>query len=568
MKQQRFVSLFVVLSALFAAFFYSSFFINFATTLSDYSGFGVVWPHQIFHNFLHGRAFQDSLMAGSSGSNMGYIGNPYAFINTNAIHVHFTPFLFAYIWALHPTLSALYGLIFVWNIAGGIFFTWLIIKKLSPDDYRIKASVAIAVLLGSGLLSVLKTMAQPLLFAGPFCLAAYYCLLEKRRFLFFLNVVLLCMVSEDAAMVAAAFGAYIWFFEPESRSYAVDCLAFSVPYLLLVLFVVQPAARAELIVSEATTTLAIAKYMFRMTMPVFLDNLKSMIPVYTLLPAFFISGFMFGLPEARRLRAVAAMAILPALPHWGECVVVGGGHHTHPPFVFLYLALLLMIGWAPPAGKGWAARRVSAVTAAATAFFFLFSFRSVANNLPNSLRPPLYRLAGQPAKAEALERSMMVEEKSNRAVISAARSLPPEASLVFWTNNRVVGFLVARSAVWEFPEYFDQADYLLIQKDAIDLDYVINPAPWPALREMMKVVKKEDQRNVSMDPVLLKTVADALLYKEGTHKIADENEHILLLQRKTPYKFPSPPTTLGFGWTRNLFREARHGSLLENANDR
>jgi len=507
-------------------------------------------------------------MAGSNGSNMGYIGNPYAFINTHAIHVHYTPFLFSFLWALHPTLSALYGLIFIWNLAGGILFTWLIIKKLSPDDYRVKASVAIAALLGSGLLSVLKTLAQPLLYAGPFCLAAYYCLLGKRRFLFFLNVVLLCLVSEDAAMVAVTFGAYILFFEPESRSFAVDCLAFSVPYLLLALFVVQPAARAELIVSEGTTALAIVKYIFRMTLPVFLGNIKSMIPIFTLLPAFFISGAIFGLPEGRRLRAVAAMALLPALPHWGECVVVGGAHHTHPPFVFLYLALLLMIGWAPPVGKEWAARRVSAATAAATALFFLFSFRSMANNLPHSLQPPLYRLIGQPAKAEALERSMMMgEEKSNRAVISAARSLPPEASLVFWTNNRVAGFLVARPAVWEFPEHFDQADYLLIQKDATDLGYVIDPAPWPTLRERMKVVMREDQRNVAMTPVLWKTVADALL-REGTHKIAVENEHILLLQRKTPYEFPNSPTTSGFGWTHNLFRKARHGNLPANADGR
>ena len=141
---RRFLSAFAAACTVIGAFFYASFFVNLESTLSNFSGFGFMWPLQLFYNFLHGRPFQSSIYATDlAGVSVGFTHNPDAFIHANVIHVNWLPYLFSYAWALHPTPAWFYGLIFAWNLAGGALFTVLILRKLSPKDSGGKIAFAL-----------------------------------------------------------------------------------------------------------------------------------------------------------------------------------------------------------------------------------------------------------------------------------------------------------------------------------------------------------------------------------------------------------------------------------------
>ncbi|MBI5245411.1 MAG: DUF2079 domain-containing protein [Elusimicrobia bacterium] len=550
------IGLFAV-SSILGIFFYASFFLN-LRALSEWSGAGLLWGYQLFHNCISGRPLQSSVFATmSTGVVVGFSHNPYAFIHNNVIHANYTPFLFAYFWALHPTPAALYAILFSWNVVGTAVFAYLILRQMGPRDLLPKALFAWSILLGSGLLSILDQLAHLLMFAGPLYLAAYYFFRAKRPAWFMASIAAICLVAEDAAIVAAAFGVYGILFEPDRKGYAWSALLFSACYFLLVILVVQPAARADLALVDKTTAGAIGKRLFELKPKLLLESLWSMCPAFTLLPAFFMAAFLAGWPQRPELKRIAALALLPALPHWGESVVVGGAHHLHPPFMFAYLALLRMLGGVEfPAGPELSSRRMK-LLAGATAVFFLGSMRVQAGNLPNRLRPALLRLAGKAGKARALERSLAVEIGSNREVVRVARSLAQSSSLSFWTNNRAAGLLGDRSDLWQFPDFFDQTDYLLIQKDALDLIYAFDPPDPGGLRELFAKNIGWPLRGSRMSEAMLAAVRDALVSEEKTHWIALENEHVLLLERIRKKPFQAPPETVGFGWVRNIGRAPR-----------
>ncbi|MEK7389055.1 MAG: DUF2079 domain-containing protein [Elusimicrobiota bacterium] len=534
MTSSRAVPVFFAASILLAAFFYVCFFVNFASTLTDWSGFGFTWTHQMFHNFLHGREFQSSLFATlAAGHSVGFSANPHAFIHADVIHVNFTPYLFAWLWAPRPTPAGIYALIFSWNLTAGAWWTFSILRRTPHPDVPRRAAFASAILAFGGLLSVLCQMAQMLLFAGPILLAAYDSFLARRRGWFLFWIALLALVSEDAAMVAVCFGLHLLFVEDEGRPYGIGALALCVPYLALILFIVQPAARAELTLTGATTTAVVAKKLFSLDAGALAANLRSMAPLSPFIPAFVLSAAWFGVPDRRALARAASLALLPALPHWGECLVVGGAHHLGPPWYGLFLALLscLRDGIRPdPRAARWAW--------AAAAAFFAVGARVQAGHLPLHMKPALYRLAGRDDQAASLERSLAKEEASNRAVIEAVSRLPVESSLVFLGNNRVLGFIAGRPEIWEYPQYSDRARFLLIQKDAIDANF----SPLSGERDRPVTASQvEELRRASV--------------AGGLYRTALENEHILLLERTLEVPFESPASTIGWGWVRNIGRK-------------
>jgi hypothetical protein len=546
---KRYLVGFFLVSWFTAAFFSASFFANLRSGQVDYSGFGTTWPLQLIYNFVNDRPFQSSIFAtDEAGQSVGFKESPYPYIHANVIHVNVTPYLFAPVWALWPTLDWLYGLIFLFNYAGALVFSRLILKELSPSGTRLKFFFASAVLAGSGFFMVLNQMAQFLLFAGPFMLAAYYFLIAGRRGWFFASIVALCLVTEDAAMVAMTFAAYIYFFEPERRVYARDAALFSVPYLVLVLFVVQPASRVDMVKTAGTTAeKVIVDHLFGLTPELFRKNMLSLLPALTLFPAFALAGLLFGWPR-REGRRLLALAILPPLPHWAESVFAGGAHHLMPPFAFVYVALLRMLATAPGRTDPLSEPRSRWAVAGITAFFFLFAFRVSAPNLPAGLKPFLYRLLGNEEKAALRERSLRVETETNHAVIRASRAIPPDKSLVYWVNKRVPGYLIHRNDLWPFPYYFDKADYLLIQKDGLDLIYYFDPSAPGDLREAVAEGEMLQSRDAPMTERHIERVVETLVRQEGTHRVAHEDEHALVLERIEPAKLEMPTHTLGLGW--------------------
>lgn len=533
---------FFAVSLALGAFLYASFFANFATTLSDWSGFGFTWTHQMFFNFLHGRPFQSSLFATlDAGGSVGFSFNPHAFIHADVIHVNFTPYAFAWLWSLRPTPAAIYALIAAWNLLAGAWLSRSILKRGATDRFD-QIRFAWGVLAAGGLLSVLCQMGQLLLFAGPFMLGAYDAYLARAKPAFALWIAALSLVSEDAAMIAACFGVHLFLFEEDGRPYGLLTAAVAIPYLLLILFVVQPAARAELVLTGATTTSVVAAKILSLSVRPLLDNLWSMMPLAPMFPAFCLAAALFGIPDRRGLVRAASLAAVPALPHLGESVIVGGAHHLLPPWFGLFLGLLswLRAARAPaPHLERWAA--------AFAAAFFLLAVRVQAGHLPLRLKPALYRLAGKTDKAAGVERSLAGERASNKAVIDAAAAVPPDRSLVFLTNNRVAGFIVGRSEIWDFPEHYDRADFLLIQKDALDANYLFVPKAGEPLSATLAATRRENRRDQAVTPEMTLAIREELA---KTHRVAREDDHVLLLERLERMPFFNPPSTYGWGWVK------------------
>ena len=47
---------------------------------------------------------------------------------------------------------------------------------------------------------------------------------------------------------------------------------------------------------------------------------------------------------------------------------------------------------------------------------------------------------------------------------------------------------------------------------------------------------------------------------DGSHRVAQEDEHVLLFENLRPHRFEVPATTMGFGWTKNLFKKAAYAA--------
>ncbi len=303
-----------------------------------------------------------------------------------------------------------------------------------------------------------------------------------------------------------------------------------------------------------------------MTPDFFARNLKTMWPLFTILPSFAMAGLVFGWPTGPQALLIAGLALVSSVPYWGESFARGGGHHILPPFISCYLALLRMLGFSRADDGDRSRRRVPVSALVVTAGFLLFSFRVQSNLLPSALKPPLYRLTGKAEKAKALELSLRVEEASNRAVIAAVRSLPPEKSLVYLVNNRAVGFIMERSDIWQCHDAFqgryafDRSDYFVVQKDGIDLTCCLDASRGKDIRTVFDRSSDDFRNECPMTPELVELFRDGLV-GDGSHRIAMENEHVLLLETTHPSPFEMPATTMGFGWTRNLFKKAKLASV-------
>lgn len=552
----RFVFWFAAAAAAVGLFFYASFFRGVVSGAAEWTGNGFIWPIQMFHNFVHGRPFQSSLYAvpDATGSAVGFISNPYGFINSNAIHINWLPYLFAPLWALHQTPAWLYAIEVLWCVLGSAFFASSILRRLDPEGWRPKLAVCLAILISSGLLSILNQMGQLLSFCGPLILAVYDAALARRRGWFLFWILALCLTAEDAAMAAFVFSAYFVVFEREWRTEGLLAAGLSGAYLVLALGVIQPASRAELSVLTSTTTTFVISHALHMRLSLIASNLFSMLPVATLLPAAGVAAALYGVPDRRDRLILAALSLAPGAAHWGECLVVGGAHHLFPCYFGLYLGLVVLVGrgrggLAPRALAGWAA------------VYALVSLRALIGNAPPEMKLPLLRVA-RPAQAEALERSLRGERESNRALIAASRALGPDASVCFLGNDRAEGYVVQRSDVWDFPDYYDQTRYLLVQKDAIDLNFPFSPAPGRTLAESVAHYVRLNVRETPLAPEALALIRRTLVDEKKTHRVSYEDAHVLVLENLAPSTPFSAPSTYGFGWWPNVGRKAKRADLF------
>lgn len=527
------------------------FFLNLNTGSSDYTAGGVTATIQFFYNFLNGLPFQTSLYAIDQG--LGF-HNQYAYLNTYAIHINLIPFLFSPIWNIWPTISWLNGIIFIINYSCMAIFAWKTLRLLSPNSYKIKFIVALGLTLSSGFLFTFQQNAQFLLFSGPFILGAYYFLLIRQKNTFILFIIMLCMISEDAAMVALTFSLYVYLFERDAKHFALWAGTFSFIYLTVTLLIIQPAARAELELTSSTTTMVVFNHILK-----FIPDLNILFvgfsPVLFFIPAFLIIRLVFGRPEISLFK-MAGLVLLSPLPHWGESAVVGASHHLMPIVVFLFAGFITTLGKTPDTHLTRAPlqKEKLILVLALTILFFMSSFRILISNLPEEILPNIYRIAGKIDRAHKIERSIAYR-KDNQRILAIAREIPKQNSLVFWTNSSIGGYIADRSHVWPFPNHYDLVDYLLLQPDAHQSFFYFLPKSGDSLNDAIKKGIGVTLNDAEISKKSVELIIQNLVLKEKSHRIVVEEPGIVLLERIRRELLYVPRSTIGFGWVDNIGKQ-------------
>lgn len=530
---------------------------NLHSTISDFSAGAISGVHQNFYNFVHGRPFQSSLYASDeSGISVGFSHNPHAYIHWNVYHVHYTPYLLVPLWAIWPNLYWLYSVGFFFTYIGMAYFSWKIIQTLSPHSAKVKTVLALALLLSSGFFFTLQQKAQPLLVCGPFILAAYYCLLRKRGSLFLVTTCLLCLVSEDTATVVLCFAAYLFIFEPDRKAYAYKAATISAFYLALALFVIQPAARHDLVMTETTTFAFVIKQLRNVS----IDHLQQfplrILPVLFFAPAFAIVYLVFGKSSFPSTQ-LAGLAVVSPFLHWGISIASDAAHHLMPVAAFVYLAFLLMLGRTvdvdldPPL---WSSRQI-VLALVLMGLFVLGNLRVISINIPNDMRLIIYDQIGKRAAAHKLTESFS-EISGNKRVIAVAQSIPPQHSLVFLTNSTVEGFIAGRSDLWQFPHQYDVSDFLILQRNAHQSFFSFLPPLDGDLQAALRHGRFYDEDNAVITRDMVQSVTNHLVIQARTHRLVVDEPDVVLLERIEKQPFVVPSSTVGFGWIRNLMRRS------------
>ena len=555
--RQKFARRYAICIMIFSIFFLgcllSFFAYNLNTGSSDYSANGVMQTLQLFYNIFNERSFQTSIYA--TEKELGF-HNPYAYLHNFAIHVNFVPMLLSPIWRIWPSITWLYGLFFLVNYVSISIFTWFTLKYLSPHTFKIKASLALGLVFCSGFFFTFEQNAQFLLLCSPFIYAACYFLITRKLLPFIASLMLLSLVSEDAAMVSVTFSLYVFLFERNAKRFAYVGGLLSCVYLFLVLFVIQPAARAELEVTNSTTTAIVISHILNFKFDIAFITL-GFAPFLFFLPAFFIAYLLFGKTEASWVK-LSGLIFLAPLPHWGECAIVGATHHLMPVIAFTYVAFVIALGRTSDifSNVTTISNKKVFYVYALTVFFLIGSIRLLGSNLPDSVLPPIYRLVGKLEKAERIEQRF-ADIEVNQRVIKLVSQIPKEKSLVFLTNISIGGFVANRSNVWQFPDMFGETDYLLLQTEAAIFDNRLLSIPTDNLfiKEWFNKGKLLEVDSKRLPKEWLNLLIEHLVKKEKSYRIMVDEPGVVLLERINMNPIYIPPSTLGFGWLDNVGRK-------------
>ena len=506
------------------------FFSQVNSTLSDATWGDVSYYNQLAYNFTHGRPFQTSLYRfGPAVSD-----NPLPYLHSFAQHVNFTPYLFLWFYKFMPTVNCLYLLTVLFNVAGFLGIGWLITRRISSDSDRFifYALSCVMLICPTPFADVITYKGHFALFGGPLILAAYYFCLRNNKFMLVVTGLLLCGISEDMAMFMCSFSAYLFIFEKDMRKTALLTGIVAAAYLAFVFLVVQPASQGGLTLAYTSVVAARINmnYNTRYHHGLFVVALYFI----RLAAAFTIMVLFSGLRKEIEWRRPLGLIIIAPASHWFLLLREGPGHHFIPVLVCTFLAFLLITAKLKA--------RPVALLRIATAVFICIAVLLVAS----------HRLLKRcPSYFDSVSIARM---KTNKIVLKEVAGLPKEAGVSYWTNRGIDAFMTSRNNVWRFPEYFDSADYLVIQKDADQAFF--NMKATGSIEAAIKEGKDYDGTDVAMPVEAVKRIKNELVDIRATHEVIAETGHVLILKRKESAKMPSPGFTAGLSWIKNIgFRE-------------
>jgi hypothetical protein len=528
-KINRDIVLFSIFSVMIFIMYLLLFFKDLSTTLSDYSWGDIVYFQQIFYNFAHQRWFQTSVYwIPDTGTNL------FAYANTINPHPNFTPYLFSYLYALIPNIYGVYMVSILVNYLGLLYFSWKIISLLDLDHRVNKYLLILGFILISILVRPLLYKANIALYAYPFILASYYYLIKNDLWKYCFSILLLCLVSEDMAMLGLTFSVYIWFFEPERRKYALSSLAISLLWLAVALLIIVPWARSFIIGDTTHGSHLFYRFQMSSLYGVFtnlLDLLKYLIrqflPLILFSPAFITAYLISKSGKDINIAKYLGLIIIAPLSHWGISVMLGGGHHLMPIIVFFEIAFMVFV-----CERTFSFENISnGYRRLAILFLIIF----LASNIG------YYLLASRNIVINISNTASVLEIRKNYACLAEIDNIPKQSSLCFWGARGLVGFLGNRSELWLFPDFYDLTDYLVIQKNISNTFYQTQLDSSQDIKAALKQGANHTTGEYAIvDSAVVNGVVAELVNKRKSHLIMKSDPNLLILRRINKHIFPLP----------------------------
>ncbi|MBF0319642.1 MAG: hypothetical protein HQL01_07565 [Nitrospirae bacterium] len=561
-KLNKVITMFSVTAMLISIFFVFYFFLQLNSTVSVFSAGDITVYLQSYFNFYNGRPFQNTTDTEFAGQ---FINN-YPYLSILVWHSYFLTSVFiSAIYYLFPDINTMFLIYILFDYAGIAYFTYKILKKLSNVDYKLKVLLSISIFAISGYLRIVLANGTPSQIVGPFILAAYYYLIDNKKIPFIITTILICLIQDDFTLFIITFVIYIIIFEKPYRSYVYFPMIFAIIYFGIWNIVLQPAIRSDLVNLYSSqlssrlssinigTIITILKTPLRLTVAIFAPAL---LYVFTI----FILYFSFDrLKKVNWVKMIGLALIAPCI-HLMYGIYTYADRHLAIVFTIYYLMLVLIIG-----NINFNYKKTTYLPLYLYLTGVLFAFTIInflyLGGLPYTMEKHTYwadkienYLKGYGIVFQIKKSNIEKERVTNKYTIAAINNIPLHNSIVYWTNDTVEGFIVNRNDIWRFPMYYDVADYLIIQKDSTASIY---PAKTKDDINYKKPGAQDKHainfaRDWTIPKALVDEIKEDLVVKQKTHIVRYDGEHILIIERLNKYKFFMPPSSLGFGWIKNI----------------
>jgi hypothetical protein len=506
---------------------------------TDYSWGDIAYHHQIFYNFIHGQYFTTSVYWNALVNS----ANQYAYLNMVNVHFYLSPFIFSLFYSLIPNLTGLYVTVLAVNYISLAFFLWKLVCLYTDKDRFPKYLLVMSfVLTNAFIYSLIISKASPILLGTPFILAAYYFLQKDRYILYYIFSLLFCLSYDDCGLLFISFLGYVYFFDKKHVKPAVVTAILGLVIVGLIIGVLQPMARINMAGNSVASVFdAFGVMKDHLNSGLFIVFIKRIIislllfsSLFLLFPVILLWSTPSSYPR-QELYQYLGLIFLAPLSHWAS-ILVDVGVHFMPVVIFTLIAITMAVSRSAltmPTKWTWQ----KGVASALVGFYF------AANVLVFGYRQRHY--IGSQYAAEKRANAQCLK-KINHFV-------PADQGLSYWTARAIDGFLSNRSHLWRFPRCFDQADFLVMQKNAQNTFFQAKIIPGQDIYQALRHgTHHSSGEKISIDNGIIEMICATLVKINNSHLIMYEDPEVVILKRKDSILFEQPPETRGFGFLNNF----------------
>lgn len=518
-------------------FYVIVFFISLSSLISDYSWGDIVYHHQIFYNFIHGRFFQTSVYWNALVNS----NNQYPYLSMFNVHLYLSPFIFSIFYCLLPNLYGLYSMVLAVTYISLAFFLWKLVCLFTNENRFPKYLLIMSFFLSNSFIFLIFVgKASPILLGTPFILAAYYFLQKDQYLLYYLCSVLFCLSYDDCGLLFVSFLGYVYFFEKKHVKPAMVTAVLGVVIVGLIIGVLQPLARFKMTGKSVASVFDAFGVVW-----VYFTSGHLLQFAYTMMKNLLFFGSLFlvfpvialwsqpPFPQRRDLYQCLGLIFLAPLSHWAS-ILVNVGVHLLPVVIFSLIAVTLAISRSKLVIPGqWSWRRGLALA--------LVGFYLLGNALGFGYR-----------HRHCLGNEYAEDKKANARCLQTINHLVPvDRGLCYWTARGLDGFLGNRSNLWRFPHFFDQADLLAMQKNARNTFFQADLNPGQDISQALRRgTYHSTGEQVFIDHRAIEAVCHKLVTVNGSHAVIFDDPGMVILKRKESPRLEQPPETRGFGFLR------------------